>query len=125
MANLPLRTLVFPGLPDTYVVRKYDDLVQTVKITGQNTTMAEVATALATIKTAGDSVLFDISAFGTEVSLCSIYIDTTEGTYRVIDIPTGHTWSGAYAGTDKLKDIVTGERQHAMIIGSDGLCYAD
>lgn len=126
MAEKKLRKIKFPGLSNFYIVRKYDDLVDVVKVTGQNTTMAEIATTLASAKQAGDCVIFDISALEAGMRLCSIHIDTTAGLYRVNDLTTGFVRSGDYNGTDKLADIVsTGTQQHTLFFDDEGFACVD
>lgn len=124
MGHINLKTLTLPGLPDVYDVTKYDDLLNIIKVTDANTTMGEINTALAAIKTAGNHALFDIGALATDMRLCSIYIDS--GSYRIIDITTGFIKTGTYTSTDKLATVVaSGSQQHVLYVGDDGMFYVD
>lgn len=129
MANKPLKSLKFPTLDDTYTVpqvddtlavqgaaadakkvgdeltdikadlSKYDDLCRIIKITSVGTTLGDIATILNTVNAAGDHVFFDMSALGVMMYLCTIYIDTTEGVYKVFDLVSGRYAEGSYSST--------------------------
>jgi len=124
MGHKNLESITFPGLADIYDVTKYDDLLNIVKVTGANTTMGEINTILTAVSTAGDHVIFDISALKAGMRLCTVFIDS--GEYRVADIATGFVKTGTYTSTDKLATIVaSGSQQHALYVGDDGKFYVD
>lgn len=129
MANKPLKSIQFPGLSDTYTVpqvdntlavsgaaadakktgdeitelkqdlEKYDDLCRIIKITDTSTTLGDIATTLNSVNTIGDHVFFDMSALGVMMYLCTIYIDTSEGVYKVFDLVSGRYAEGSYSST--------------------------
>lgn len=78
---------------------KYDDLCRIIKITSVGTTLGDIATILNTVNAAGDHVFFDMSALGVMMYLCTIYIDTTEGVYKVFDLVSGRYAEGSYSST--------------------------
>jgi len=82
-----------------------DDLmktyIKTVKITDSSTTLGDVSTLLNTINNPLDTtqakhVLFDVSALGANMYLCTIFIDTTNAIYRIFDIVTNRISEGTY-----------------------------
>ena len=82
----------------------YDDILQTVKITSSTTTMGDITEVLTEVNTAGDHVLFDVSALNTGMYLCTIYIGG--GFYRVADMVTGFEKHGFFKNSDLLVDIL-------------------
>lgn len=85
-------------------IYKYDDLVGVIKITSTSTTMATVETTLSAVNTAGDHVVFDVSALSSGMRLCTIYLN--DGQYRITDIATGFNGEGLYSSTDTLASIL-------------------
>lgn len=82
-----------------------DDLmktyIKTVKITDSSTTLGDVSTLLNTINNPSDTtqakhVLFDVSALGANMYLCTIFIDTTNAIYRIFDMVTNRISEGTY-----------------------------
>lgn len=82
----------------------YDDILQTVKVTSATTTMGDISEVLTEVNTAGDHVLFDVSALNTGMYLCTIYIGG--GFYRVADMVTGFEKHGFFKNSDLLVDIL-------------------
>ena len=82
----------------------YDDILQTVKVTSPTTTMGDISEVLTEVNTAGDHVLFDVSALNTGMYLCTIYIGA--GFYRVADMVTGFEKQGFFKNSDLLVDIL-------------------
>lgn len=87
-------------------INKYDDLLHVIKITDPDTTMGEVVTQLAAVNTAGDHVVFDVSALSTGMYLVTIYLSSQ--VYRVCDLVTGYTGTGVFSSGDLLADILAG-----------------
>ena len=81
------------GMTELY---KYDDVCKIIKIDDVSTTLGDVATTLTSVNTIGDHVFFDISALGVMMYLCTIYIDTAEGIYKVFDLVSGRYAEGTY-----------------------------
>ena len=75
---------------------KYDDVTNIIKITSTSTTLGDIATILNSVNTVGDHVFFDMSALGVMMYLCTIYIDTSEGVYKVFDLVSGRYAEGSY-----------------------------
>lgn len=109
MANKNLKSIKFPGLPDTYDVCKYDDLLNVIKITNPNTTMGDIVTILNAVNTVGNHVVFDVAALDAGMYLCTIYIGS--GYYRIADLVTGFQGTGFFVATDKLADIIASGSQ--------------
>lgn len=99
----PLKSITFPSV-GKYDVCKYDDLLGVIKITDASATMGEIANTLSTVNTAGDHVVFDVSALDAGMYLCTIY--TNAGYYRIADMVTGFVGTGFYAASDLLTDII-------------------
>ena len=85
-------------------IYKYDDLLRVIKITDATTTMGDVQTTLDTVNTAGDHVVFDVSALDAGMYLCTIYIN--QGYYRIADLVTGFEGTGFFSTSDLLKNII-------------------
>ena len=88
---------------DPVDVTTYDDLLQVIKIEDADMTMGNIATTLAAVNTAGDHVVFDVSALDAGMYLCTIFLN--DGTYRIADLVTGYVGSGLFSvhitsGTD-------------------------
>ena len=85
--------------------------VNTIKITNQGTTLADVASTLNTVNGNGRHVFFDVSALGAGAYLCTIFLDgypdaTTSTVYKLFDLVTGRYAEGSYAGTTLLSMII-------------------
>lgn len=87
-------------------ISKYDDLLKVIKITDATTTMGDIETLLNTVNTAGDHVVFDVSALDAGMYLVTIYIG--DGYYRIADLVTGFEGTGFFANTDTLIDKIKG-----------------
>ncbi len=87
-----------------YNLYKYDDTLNVIKITNANTTMGDIDSTLAGVNTAGDHVVFDVSALNAGMYLCTIYMGS--GYYRIADMVTGFEGTGFFTSTDKLADII-------------------
>ena len=79
-----------------------DDWVHIIRITSTATTMGTIATQLNSINSAGDHVLFDVSALGAGMYLCTIFIDTVNSIYKIFDLVTGRFAEGTYSSTNLL-----------------------
>lgn len=86
------------------VVEKYDGLLYTVKITDVATTMWDVTSELENVSSAGDNVVFDVSALNAGMYLCTVYLKS--GYYRIADLVTGFVGTGFYSNSDLLADII-------------------
>ena len=84
------------------------DAVTIIKITDTSTTMGDVAAQLNTINTNGEHVLFDVSALGASMYLCTIFIDTTANVYKIVDIVVGRVAEGAYNASKLLTMAIAG-----------------
>ena len=84
------------------------DAVTIIKITDTSTTMGDVAAQLNTINTNGEHVLFDVSALGASMYLCTIFIDTTANAYKIVDIVVGRVAEGAYNASKLLTMAIAG-----------------
>lgn len=82
----------------------YDDLLGVLKITDATTTMGDIVSTLNTVNTAGDHVIFDVSALNAGMYLCTIYLGN--GYYRIYDLVTGFEGTGFFTSTDLLADII-------------------
>ena len=76
--------------------------VEALKITNQGTTLGDIASQLNTINAAGEHVLFDVSALGASMYLCTIFIDTTNNVYRIFDMVVNRVSEGVYNSTTLL-----------------------
>ena len=77
----------------------YDDLVNIIKIDSTTTTLGNIAAILNSVNNVGDHVFFDMSALGVMMYLCTIFIDTSAGQYKVFDLVSGRYAEGAYDAT--------------------------
>lgn len=98
------RTGAVTGLVDL----KYDDSVQVKKITDTTITMAELEVFLNEVNSAGDHVVFNVSAFKAMMFLCTIYLDQTNKFCRIADQVTGIEKKTFYKGSDTLSAILNG-----------------
>ena len=85
--------------------------VNTIKITNQGTTLADIASTLNTVNGNGRHVFFDVSALGAGAYLCTIFLDgypdaTTSTAYKLFDLVTGRYAEGSYTGTTLLSMII-------------------
>lgn len=78
---------------------KYDDLCRIVKITDTSTTLGDISSQLNVINTIGDHVFFDLSQLGVMMYLCTIFIDTANGIYKVFDLVSGRYAEGNYSSS--------------------------
>ena len=85
-------------------VGKYDDIVGVIRVTSAATTMAAIAEKLNEVNTAGDHVVFDVSALDAGMYLVTIFIG--DGYYRIADMVTGYESTGFYNDSDLLVDII-------------------
>ena len=83
---------------------KYDDSVGIISVTNADATMGDVAALLNEVNTAGDHVLFDVSALDAGMYLCTIYINDRH--YRIADLVTGYDAVGFFSPSDTLADII-------------------
>ena len=85
---------------------KHYGLMNVIKITDPTTTMGDVQTMLNEVNTNGDHVLFDVSALGAGMYLCTMYLGT--GYFRINDLVTGHLATGFWTSSELLKDKIEG-----------------
>ena len=76
--------------------------IRIVKYTDSSITLGQVAAQLNEINTAGDHVLFDVSALGASMYLCTIFIDTTNNVYRIFDMVVNRISEGVYNASTLL-----------------------
>lgn len=78
--------------------------VGVITISDPTTTMLTIENMLAEINANGDHVVFDVSALGTGMYLCTMYISS--GFYRISDMVTGFVKEGFFKHSDLLVDIL-------------------
>lgn len=81
-----------------------ENTIRVITISDPTTTMGDVSEILTEVNTDGDHVVFDVSALGTGMYLCTIYIGG--GFYRVADMVTGFEKHGFFKNSDLLVDIL-------------------
>ena len=76
------------------------EAISIIKITNQSITLGEINAILNTgasaINVLGRHVMFDVSVLGTMMYLCTIFIDTDAGVYKIFDLVKGRTAEGSY-----------------------------
>ena len=80
-------------------ILKYDDLAKIIKITNVSTTLGDINTILngtGGVNPSGDHVFFDLSSLGVMMYLCTIFLDTANGVYKVFDLVSGRYAEGTY-----------------------------
>ena len=81
-------------------VNRYDDLAEIIKISDTATTLGDINALLNAspngVNIRGDHVFFDMSALGVMMYLCTIFIDTDNGVYKVFDLVSGRYAEGTY-----------------------------
>ena len=78
---------------------RYDDVAQIIKITNVSTTLGDINTILngtGGVNPSGDHVFFDLSSLGVMMYLCTIFLDTANGVYKVFDLVSGRYAEGTY-----------------------------
>ncbi len=78
---------------------RYDDLAKIIKITNVSTTLGDINTILngaGGVNPSGDHVFFDLSSLGVMMYLCTIFLDTANGVYKVFDLVSGRYAEGTY-----------------------------
>ena len=86
-------------------VEKYDDSAKIIKITSSSTTLGDINTILngtGGVNPSGDHVFFDLSALGVMMYLCTIFLDTANGIYKVFDLVSGRYAEGTYNASTLL-----------------------
>jgi len=84
---------------DIAEILKYDDLAKIIKITDVSTTLGDINTILncaGGVNPSGDHVFFDLSSLGVMMYLCTIFLDTANGVYKVFDLVSGRYAEGTY-----------------------------
>jgi pyruvate/2-oxoglutarate dehydrogenase complex dihydrolipoamide acyltransferase (E2) component len=84
---------------DIAEILKYDDLAKIIKITNVSTTLGDINTILngaGGVNPSGDHVFFDLSSLGVMMYLCTIFLDTANGVYKVFDLVSGRYAEGTY-----------------------------
>lgn len=92
-------------LKDIFPEEDYDDIAQIIKITSPSTTLGDINTILngtGGVNPSGDHVFFDLSALGVMMYLCTIFLDTTNGIYKVFDLVSGRYAEGTYNASTLL-----------------------
>lgn len=80
-------------------ILKYEDLAKIIKITNVSTTLGDINTMLngaGGVNPSGDHVFFDLSSLGVMMYLCTIFLDTANGVYKVFDLVSGRYAEGTY-----------------------------
>ena len=80
-------------------ILKYDDIAKIIKITNVSTTLGDINTILngaGGVNPSGDHVFFDLSSLGVMMYLCTIFLDTANGVYKVFDLVSGRYAEGTY-----------------------------
>lgn len=85
--------MVYRADPEIYGKENY---LYVVKISDTSTTLGDVLSQLNTISANGYHVVFDVSALGAQMYLCTIFIDSSEGVYKVFDLVRGRVAEGSY-----------------------------
>ena len=98
-----------------------DNFTQIVKVTAQNTTLGDMATLLNTINNNGEHVLFDVSALGASMYLCTIFIDTNANVYRIFDMVVNRVAEGTYESSKLLTMAIANASQVATQAQIDSL----
>lgn len=116
-----LKDIVSNNNPTYQWVLDPNDEVRVIKITSQSITLGEIATQLNTINTDGDHVLFDVSALGASMYLCTIFIDTNNNVYRIFDMVVNRIASGVYDSSKLLTLAIANADQVATQSQIDSL----
>ena len=84
---------------ETTTLVQYKDIAQIVKIASASTTLGDINTILngtGGVNPKGNHVFFDLSALGVMMYLCTIFLDTANGIYKVFDLVSGRYAEGTY-----------------------------
>lgn len=84
---------------------QYDDIAQIIKITSSTTTLGDINMILngtGGVNVVGNHVFFDLSSLGVMMYLCTIFIDTANGVYKVFDLVSGRYAEGSYNASTLL-----------------------
>ena len=94
-----LSAQIVQNTADIAEILKYDDLAKIIKITNVSTTLGDINTILngaGGVNPSGDHVFFDLSSLGVMMYLCTIFLDTANGAYKVFDLVSGRYAEGTY-----------------------------
>lgn len=80
--------------------------VEAIKITDPSTTLGQLSTMLNTINNNGEHVLFDVSALGASMYLCTIFIDTNNSVVRVFDMVANKVSEETYDANKLLTMVI-------------------
>ncbi len=75
-------------------------LLRTISVTDTSTTIASIASQLNTINANSEHVLFDVSALGAQMYLCTIFINGSN--YKILDLVNGRLAEGTFDNTSLL-----------------------